>query len=139
MNLKVLIEENNAQVNFNSLPVIMSEPSQMNHLFQNLIGNAIKFHGEDPPVVNISAEDKNDHWLFSVMDNGIGFDMEFADRIFTIFQRLNNREQFSGTGIGLSICKKIVEWHNGEIWVESEPGKGSTFYFSIPKVQPAKH
>ena len=112
----------------------MANPLHMNQLFQNLVSNAIKFHGEQPPEVQISAKRDGNEWLFSVKDNGIGIDKEFADRVFIIFQRLHNYKEYPGTGIGLAICKKIVEKLGGHIWVESEAGKGSTFHFTIPVI-----
>jgi len=132
-NLSTMIEENHAIVANDDLPTIMADKTQLVQLFQNLTSNAIKFHGKEQPSVHISAEDKDDRWLFSVRDNGIGFDPEYKDHIFTFFQRLNPRDKYPGTGIGLAICKKIVERHNGRIWADSEAGKGSTFYFTIPK------
>jgi light-regulated signal transduction histidine kinase (bacteriophytochrome) len=108
-------------------------------LLQNLIANSLKFHGEEPPTIHVSARlnkklnsGMTGEWIFSVSDNGIGIDPEYAERIFVIFQRLHGREQYPGTGIGLAICKKIVERHGGRIWVESQPGKGATFYFTLP-------
>jgi chemotaxis family two-component system sensor kinase Cph1 len=101
-------------------------------LFQNLIGNAIKFRGSEPPRVHVSARRNGDGWTFSVRDNGIGIAPEYAKRIFILFQRLHSREKYAGTGIGLAICQKIVERHGGHIWVESELGKGATFYFTLP-------
>ncbi|MGE5457208.1 MAG: sensor histidine kinase [Methanococcaceae archaeon] len=131
--LQLLIRENKAEIKTATLPVIKADEVQMRQLFQNLIVNAIKFRNVDPPVIKISFELKNNMWLFSVSDNGIGIDQQFYDRIFMIFQRLHEREKFPGTGIGLAICKKIVERHNGIIWVESQPLKGSTFYFTLPQ------
>jgi light-regulated signal transduction histidine kinase (bacteriophytochrome) len=101
-------------------------------LFQNLVGNALKFQGEEPPRIHVAVRREERNWVFSVHDDGIGIDPKYKDRIFVIFQRLHTMETYAGTGIGLSICKKIVERHGGRIWVESEPGKGSTFYFTIP-------
>ncbi len=131
--LEPAIKETGAAITYGSLPVIMADTMQMEQLFQNLISNAIKFRSETPPEIHISAEKHhNDKWKFAVQDNGIGIEAEYAERIFIIFQRLHNRHQYSGTGIGLAVCKKIVERHNGRIWVDSQPGKGSTFYFTIP-------
>jgi len=131
-NLKVTIGENNAQVTHDPLPAIMADSTQMTQLFQNLISNAIKFRGEEPPRVHISVKRAGNEWVFSVQDNGIGIAPEFFDRLFQIFQRIHTGREYPGTGIGLAICKKIVERHGGRIWVESEVGRGSTFYFTIP-------
>lgn len=130
--LEVSIKESGAHISYGSLPVIMADPIQFAQVFQNLISNAVKFRSEEVPDIKISAEEKADNWLFSVQDNGIGIDPKYSERIFEVFKRLHKREDYSGTGIGLSICKKIVERHGGHIWVESEPGKGSTFYFTLP-------
>jgi PAS domain S-box-containing protein len=131
-NLQVAIEESDAVVTHDPLPTVMADDVQLVQLFQNLISNAIKFHGEQPSRVHVSTEQKENEWIFSVRDNGIGIEPEYFDRIFIIFQRLHSKREYSGTGIGLSICKKIVERHGGGIWVESQFGKGATFYFTIP-------
>ncbi len=115
------------------LPTILADETQMVQLFQNLIGNAIKYRSQEPPVVQVGALDQEGQWLFWVHDNGIGIDPKYAERIFAIFQRLHTQEEYSGTGIGLAIAAKIVERHGGRIWVESEVGKGATFYFTIPE------
>jgi signal transduction histidine kinase len=130
--LRLTIEENRAIVTHDALPKVTADGGQLGQLFQNLVSNAIKFHGAEPPRVHISAERRNHEWLFSVRDNGIGVDPQYADRIFVIFQRLHDREEYPGTGIGLALCKKIVERHGGHIWVESQPGRGATFLFTIP-------
>jgi light-regulated signal transduction histidine kinase (bacteriophytochrome) len=110
----------------------MVDNPQWVQLFQNLIGNAIKFRGNEPPRVHVSASRNGNGWIFSVRDNGIGIALEYAESIFTIFKRLHGRQDYPGTGIGLAICKKIVERHGGRLWVESEAGKGATFYFTLP-------
>ncbi|AKB47299.1 sensory transduction histidine kinase [Methanosarcina sp. Kolksee] len=133
-NLEVSIKENEASISSGSLPVVMADPVQFIQLFQNLISNAIKFRSENAPKIEISAEKKAGQWLFLVKDNGIGINPKYSERIFEVFKRLNKREEYPGTGIGLSICKKIIERHGGQIWVESEPGKGSTFYFTLPVI-----
>jgi signal transduction histidine kinase len=133
LNLKKSIEENKVQITYEPLPTITADFSQIMQLFQNLISNAIKFHANEPPEIHISAHDSGKEWLFSISDNGIGIDTNHQERIFEVFKRLHTREEYPGTGIGLSICKRIVNIHNGKIWVESETGKGSTFYFTIPK------
>jgi PAS domain S-box-containing protein len=132
VNLRGAIEEAQAIVSNDGLPVIAVDPGQMVQLFQNLIGNAIKFRGKEIPLIHISARQRADHWLFSVRDNGIGIDPQYAERIFVIFQRLHGHSEYPGTGIGLSICKKIVDRHGGKIWVESQAGNGAIFYFTIP-------
>ncbi len=132
-NLTTSIKENNAQITHDPLPTIIGDPSQINQLLQNLIANAIKFHGDEPPKIHISAEESGDEWIIGVSDEGIGIDPDHQEQIFRIFKRLHTREEYSGTGIGLAICKRIIDKHNGKIWVESELGKGSNFYFTIPK------
>jgi light-regulated signal transduction histidine kinase (bacteriophytochrome) len=131
-NLRIALEESRAVVTHDPLPTVMADGRQLGQLFQNLIGNAIKFRGEEPPIVHVSAERRMDEWLFSVRDNGLGVDPQYAERIFVIFQRLHNREEYPGTGIGLAICKKIVERHGGRIWVESQVDQGATFHFTLP-------
>jgi len=131
-NLSASIQENAAVVTHGALPTVTADPIQIGQLFQNLIGNAIKFHGDQPPEVHVGAKKKRSAWLFSVADNGIGIDREYAEKVFAIFERLHKQGQYPGTGIGLAICKRIVERHGGRIWFESEPGNGSTFYFSLP-------
>jgi PAS domain S-box-containing protein len=132
-NLRAAIDESGAVVECDPLPVLVGDAVQLGQLFQNLIGNAIKFRGQAPPSVHIAADDHGSDWLFSVRDNGIGIDPKHADRVFQIFQRLHTREQYPGTGIGLAVCKKVVERHGGRLWVESQPGAGSNFLFTLPK------
>jgi PAS domain S-box-containing protein len=132
-NLKMAIAESNAAITHDLLPEIMADPTQLMQLFQNLIGNAIKFRGEQAPKIHIGVERQSDRWLFSVCDNGIGIEPQYSERIFAVFQRLHNRVKYKGTGIGLAICKKIVERFGGRIWVESELDRGSTFYFTVPE------
>jgi signal transduction histidine kinase len=131
-NLKTTIEQSGAVVTHDPLPRVVHDKLLLAQLFQNLIGNAIKFHVEAPPRIHVSARQKGEEWVLAVRDNGIGIDPQYAERIFTIFQRLHTNEEYPGTGIGLAICKKIVERGGGRIWVESQPGKGSTFYFTVP-------
>jgi len=133
-NLQAAIAEQGATVTRGELPTVPGDRTQLLQLVQNLVGNAIKFHGEEPPRVHVSAE-RSGHgqWVFSVRDNGIGIDPQHYDRVFEIFQRLHSRDEYPGTGIGLAICKRIVDRHGGRIWFESEPGKGTTFYFALPE------
>ena len=132
-NLKIVIEENDVKIVTSQLPKTEADKTQLVQLFQNLIGNAIKFKNGQIPEIEVRSEKKNGEWVFSVKDNGIGIDQEYASRIFVIFQRLHTRSEYAGNGIGLSICKKIVERHGGRIWVNSEHGQGSTFYFTLPR------
>jgi signal transduction histidine kinase len=138
-NLKYLIEESGAVITHAPLPEIHADKGQIEQLLQNLISNAIKYCNDDKPRIDISVNQANEEWVFSITDNGIGIDPQFFDRIFIIFQRLHGKDAYSGTGIGLAICKKIVERHGGKIWVESEPGKGATFYFTLSGKQTIKN
>lgn len=132
--LKVPIQENGADLVIEPLPTIMADESQMVQVFQNLISNAIKFRGEDSPKIHVFASQANRDWTFAVQDNGIGMNVAYSDKIFQMFQRLHSAHEYPGTGVGLAIVKKIVERHGGRVWVESEEGKGATFYFTVPKV-----
>jgi PAS domain S-box-containing protein len=132
-NLQVRIEKTGAEVTWGDLPTVAGDESQLCQVLQNLIANAIKFRGEETPRVHVDAEKQGENWEFSVRDNGIGIDPDDAERIFVIFRRLHDRDEYAGTGIGLAICKKIVERHGGQIWVESQPGEGATFYFTLPE------
>jgi PAS domain S-box-containing protein len=130
--LTAAIDDTGATVHREHLPTVPGDPVQLDQLFQNLISNAIKFRGSETPRVDVTAERQGREWRVSVRDNGIGIAPEFADRIFIIFQRLHTRDEYPGTGIGLAICKKIVERHGGQIWLESEPGTGATLTFTLP-------
>ncbi len=132
-NLRNAIEENDAVVAFERLPTVKADARQMGQLLQNLVGNAVKFRAEEPPRIRVWAEEQNSEWVFAVQDNGIGLEPDQGERIFEIFQRLHSVSEFPGTGIGLAVCKKIVEQHGGAIWVESEPGRGTTFRFTLPR------
>ena len=131
-NLQIAIAEKKAAIACDAMPTVMADESQLVQLFQNLIANSIKFCRQDIPLIDIAARRRENEWLFYVRDNGIGIDPEYADRIFIIFGRLHGRREYPGTGIGLAMCKRIVERHGGRIWVESQEGKGATFYFTIP-------
>jgi len=130
--LRAAVEEAGAVVTRDALPTVVGDDAQLTQVFQNLIGNGIKFQGEDPPWVHVSARRNGKEWVFAVRDNGIGIDPDYHERIFEVFRRLHTRAEYPGTGLGLAICKKIVERHGGRIRVESEPQKGATFYFTLP-------
>jgi PAS domain S-box-containing protein len=133
--LRVAIEESGAVVTHDLLPAMVTDGTQLAQVFQNLVGNAIKYHGAEAPRVHVSAKKKDGEWIFSVRDNGLGIDPQYFDRIFVLFQRLHGPTEFKGTGIGLAICKKMLEGLGGRIWVESEPKHGSTFFFTLPEKQ----
>jgi light-regulated signal transduction histidine kinase (bacteriophytochrome) len=126
------VEESTAVVAYEDLPRVWADRTQLAQVFQNLIGNAIKFRGKEPPEISLRAEKNDQHWLFSVSDNGIGIPSENSENIFVVFQRLHARTEYPGNGIGLAICKKIIERYGGRIWVESQSGSGSNFKFTIP-------
>ena len=135
-NLGQGIAESEAVVTHDPLPTISADPGQIEQLFQNLVGNAIKFHGAEKPAVHVGVRSAGANWVFSVRDNGIGIDPRFSDRIFEMFQRLHSGGKYAGSGVGLAICKKIVERHGGRIWVESREGQGATFFFMLPPMEP---
>ena len=132
-NLAAMIEENQAIITNDALPTVPADASQLVLVFQNLLANAIKFRGHDQPRIHVSAQDRQDEWVFTIRDNGIGIEARHAERIFVLFQRLHTREEYPGTGIGLAVCQRIVERHGGNIRFESQPGIGTTFFFSLPK------
>jgi len=134
-NLQKSIEESGAKVTVGLLPTVHADATQLTQLFQNLIGNALKYCDERAPLIRVDATAADEAWQFSVQDNGIGIESQYFERIFQMFQRLHTREKYSGTGIGLAICRRIVERHGGRIWVESQPGMGSTFHFAIPRTR----
>jgi light-regulated signal transduction histidine kinase (bacteriophytochrome) len=131
-NLRGSIDDNQASVECGPLPVVSANPLHLTQVFQNLIGNALKYRSDQPPRIAVRASEKDQHWVFMVEDNGIGIQPQYQAQIFGIFKRLHGGE-YPGTGIGLAICKKIVDRHGGTIWVESEPGKGSRFAFTLPR------
>jgi PAS domain S-box-containing protein len=133
LNLRAAQEASGATVTKGDLPTVVADGQQFTQLFQNLLGNAMKFRGPEPPKIHVACEERPDVWVFSVSDNGIGLDPQYSERIFMMFQRLHTKAEYPGTGIGLAICKKIVDRHGGRIWVDSQPGKGCTFGFTIPR------
>jgi signal transduction histidine kinase len=139
-NLDTAVRASGAQVTHSPLPMVRAEPQQLTQVLQNLIANAIKFRSEAAPEITVSVTDLPDAWQFSIRDNGIGIDPEHFERIFLIFQRLHTRTEYPGMGIGLALCRKVIERHGGSIWVDSQPGAGATFYFTLPKTDevPAK-
>jgi len=134
--LQLVIDESGAKIEYSDLPLVQGDSIQIIQVFQNLLSNGLKFHGAAPPQIAIGAELQQGIWKFWVRDHGIGLDMQYAERIFVIFQRLHSRTEYEGTGVGLAICKKIIERHGGQIWVESTLGQGTTFYFTLPETTP---
>jgi len=130
--LKPAMEECGARIIAGPLPTVMVDGTQLEQLLQNLLGNALKFRGQRTPIIHVECERRSEQWVFAVRDNGIGIDPAYYEKIFVIFQRLHGNDTYEGSGIGLAICKKIVERHGGRIWVDSTPGQGSTFYFTLP-------
>jgi light-regulated signal transduction histidine kinase (bacteriophytochrome) len=137
-NLRTAVDESRARVTHDPLPTVITDGSQLLQVFQNLIGNALKFRSAEPPAVHISASKKRSEWVFSIADNGIGIAPEYAELVFVIFKRLHGRAEYPGSGIGLAICKKIIERQGGRIWLESQPGQGSTFKFTLPAARPGE-
>jgi len=136
LNLGPAMQASGAVVTRAALPVVWADRSQMTQVFQNLIGNAIKFHGKEPPAISVQAEKAGEQWMFSVSDNGIGIAPEYAENIFVVFQRLHTRTEYPGNGIGLAVCKKIIEHCGGKIWVDAQAGHGSIFKFTLPAAAP---
>jgi light-regulated signal transduction histidine kinase (bacteriophytochrome) len=132
-NLRAALEESGGAVTSDALPTVDVDEAQLAQLFQNLIGNALKFKGPAAPRIHVSAREENAEWRVSIADNGIGIEPQYFERIFMLFQRLHTMGEYPGTGIGLAICKKVTERHGGRIWVESQLGAGSTFHFTLPK------
>jgi light-regulated signal transduction histidine kinase (bacteriophytochrome) len=137
-NLRAMLEESGAVVNWDGLPMFMAVPSQLAQVFQNLIANAIKFHGAEAPAIQVRSEKTDHEWVLTVSDNGIGIPAENWLEIFAVFRRLHTRAEYAGNGIGLSICKKIVERHGGRIWIEAQGMPGSCFKFTLPTERPSE-
>ena len=137
-NLTIAIQESGTAIKRDPLPTVVADATQLGQIFQNLIGNAVKFRAEGrTPEIRVAAQRGTAEWTFSVGDNGIGIEPQYYERVFRVFQRLHTRTRYPGTGIGLAICKKIVERHGGRIWIESRPEQGTTFFFTLPDIQPA--
>ncbi len=135
MAYEMAVQESGAEITVEPLATVVADRGQLTQLFQNLVGNAIKYRSEVAPEIHISGRESGEYYEFCVQDNGIGIDPKFYERVFEIFQRLHNRREYSGTGIGLALCKRIVERFGGNIWLESTPGAGSAFYFTIPRAK----
>jgi light-regulated signal transduction histidine kinase (bacteriophytochrome) len=134
-NLRLAVKDADASITHDPLPTVIADSTQMIQVFQNLIDNAIKFRREGvAPVIHIFVSQMDSMWQFAIQDNGLGISSEYFDKIFVLFERLHRRDAYPGTGLGLALCKRIIERHGGRIWVESEDGKGSTFYFTLPTV-----
>jgi light-regulated signal transduction histidine kinase (bacteriophytochrome) len=133
LGLAEAIRESDARVTWDTLPEVYMAESHLQQVFQNLIGNALKYRSQDSPRIHVSANLRGSAWCFSVQDNGIGIDPQYKEKIFGVFKRLHQDQKYSGTGIGLAICQRVVERYGGRIWVESEPGKGATFFFTVPQ------
>jgi len=133
-NLRSLIDAESAVITFDALPVVQANENRLAQVFSNLITNAIKYRSNRKPEIRIFASDNGTEWIFKIADNGIGIDMKYADEVFGLFKRLHSADEYEGSGIGLAICKAVIERHGGRIWMESELGEGSTFFFTIPKI-----
>ena len=135
-NLGVLIQESRAVITHDDLPSVRGDQTQILQVFQNLVANALKFRRDAPPMVHVAARREEGGWQFSVKDNGIGIEPQYQSQLFRLFKRLHSRDEYPGTGLGLAIAKKVVEGHGGRIWLESQPGEGATFFFTLPGAEP---